>query len=261
MIACRVLFITFVTALSTTGVAVAQTPVPGFGNEFEARPVQGFGEEEKEHRGVAGVKDQGADAPRSRDQGADAPRSRDQGANAPRSPVDRSPAPRSPAHIRRPFTPAVTRSDLKAFRFRTAVELLPDGLPDWFEQKDANGDGQVSMAEFSREWNEQIVADFRRLDANDDGVLTPREVLPPGASTANERTTKRAATEPGGSSPRNSTRTVALVKIILLRYDRDGSGALEQPEWSELPWASEARKADLDHDGRLTVEELAARVQ
>jgi Ca2+-binding EF-hand superfamily protein len=62
-------------------------------------------------------------------------------------------------------------------RFRTARERLPDGLPDWFRQKDLNGDGQITMAEFSREWTPEIAAEFERFDLNHDGIITAAECL------------------------------------------------------------------------------------
>ncbi len=62
-------------------------------------------------------------------------------------------------------------------RFRTARERLPDGLPDWFRQKDLNGDGQITMAEFSREWTPEIAAEFERFDLNHNGIITAAECL------------------------------------------------------------------------------------
>jgi len=67
--------------------------------------------------------------------------------------------------------------DRKSYRFRTATERLPKGLPDWFAEKDADGDGQVSMSEFSSKWSDSTVEEFRRHDRNDDGVITPKEAL------------------------------------------------------------------------------------
>ena len=52
---------------------------------------------------------------------------------------------------------------------------LPSGLPGWFKSKDANGDGQVSMSEYSRSWSKSTVGEFRKIDVNDDGVITAKE--------------------------------------------------------------------------------------
>lgn len=70
----------------------------------------------------------------------------------------------------------------KAYRFLSPVERLPKGLPDWFARNDANGDGQVMMAEYAASFNETVVAEFAKYDLNRDGVITPRECL-----TATER--------------------------------------------------------------------------
>jgi len=63
------------------------------------------------------------------------------------------------------------------YRFLTPAERLPEGLPEWFAGKDANGDGQVSMAEYARSWTDAVAAEFARYDLNDDGLITPQECL------------------------------------------------------------------------------------
>ncbi len=68
--------------------------------------------------------------------------------------------------------------DRKSYRFRTAAERLPEGLPDWFAEKDADGDGQVSMSEFSSKWTDAAAEEFCRHDRNGDGVITAREAMP-----------------------------------------------------------------------------------
>jgi hypothetical protein len=71
-----------------------------------------------------------------------------------------------------PSTPA-----RKSNRFLTAAERLPEGLPDWFTDKDEDGDGQVSMAEFASDWTPQKAAEFSRYDLNGDGLITAQECL------------------------------------------------------------------------------------
>ncbi|MBI1830973.1 MAG: EF-hand domain-containing protein [Planctomycetes bacterium] len=52
---------------------------------------------------------------------------------------------------------------------------LPPGLPAWFEQLDTNADGQVALYEWRRAgWP---IEEFEILDLNDDGLVTPDEVL------------------------------------------------------------------------------------
>ena len=74
-------------------------------------------------------------------------------------PADAKPAPRKPG------------------RFLTARERLPKGLPDWFLEKDVNGDGQVTMAQFTDNWTPEKVAEFARYDLNHDGIITAAECL------------------------------------------------------------------------------------
>jgi Ca2+-binding EF-hand superfamily protein len=65
--------------------------------------------------------------------------------------------------------------DRKSYRFLTAAERLPKGLPEWFTSNDANGDGQISMAEFTTNWNDAKVEEFMRYDLNGDGIITASE--------------------------------------------------------------------------------------
>ncbi len=62
-----------------------------------------------------------------------------------------------------------------SYRFSSATERLPSGLPSWFTSKDTNHDGQVQMSEYSRYWTKSIVEEFRRYDLNDDGFITAKE--------------------------------------------------------------------------------------
>jgi Ca2+-binding EF-hand superfamily protein len=70
-----------------------------------------------------------------------------------------------------------TSSSGNAYRFLTPTERLPEGLPSEFTSKDRDGDGQVSMAEFSSTWNNATLAQFNRWDLNGDGWVTPAECL------------------------------------------------------------------------------------
>jgi hypothetical protein len=62
-----------------------------------------------------------------------------------------------------------------SYRFSKATDKLPTGLPSWFKSRDRNGDGQVSMSEYSSSVTQSSVDDFRRYDANDDGIITAKE--------------------------------------------------------------------------------------
>lgn len=65
----------------------------------------------------------------------------------------------------------------KSYRVSSPVERLPKGLPDFFLRNDTDSDGQISMAEYAATWNDQIAAEFAKLDANGDGILTPDECV------------------------------------------------------------------------------------
>jgi hypothetical protein len=54
---------------------------------------------------------------------------------------------------------------------------LPDGLPEWFTARDTDGDGQLSLSEFAPSGAEVDAAEFQKLDRNNDGVVTAREVV------------------------------------------------------------------------------------
>ncbi|MEM6799540.1 MAG: hypothetical protein AAF589_08500 [Planctomycetota bacterium] len=69
------------------------------------------------------------------------------------------------------------RDSASSYRFLTAHERLPKGLPSWFVDRDKNGDGQVAMHEYSRTWSDSRAAEFARYDANGDGLLTPDEMV------------------------------------------------------------------------------------
>lgn len=66
---------------------------------------------------------------------------------------------------------------------------LPDGLPAWFKECDKNQDGQVALYEWRAAG--KPIAEFLALDRNDDGLLTPDEVLRSlrDAAQANARST------------------------------------------------------------------------
>jgi hypothetical protein len=52
---------------------------------------------------------------------------------------------------------------------------LPKELPGWFAELDTDGDGQIGLYEWKT--SGRSLAEFRRIDRNDDGFLTVEEVL------------------------------------------------------------------------------------
>lgn len=63
------------------------------------------------------------------------------------------------------------RRDLKYFA------ALPAGVPSWFVDRDSDGDGQLSLAEFSPKLLKSEIAEFHRHDSNQDGIVTAKELL------------------------------------------------------------------------------------
>jgi Ca2+-binding EF-hand superfamily protein len=62
-------------------------------------------------------------------------------------------------------------------KFTVPKRRLPADLPRWFLERDADGDGQLTLLEFSPRTTPADVAAFRRYDLNGDGLLTPKEYL------------------------------------------------------------------------------------
>ncbi|NLS90744.1 MAG: hypothetical protein GXX96_00985 [Planctomycetaceae bacterium] len=70
--------------------------------------------------------------------------------------------------------PQPATSPANSKRFVTPKSRLA-GLPEWFLARDANGDGQLTAAEYAPNSEKSALADFARYDRNNDGVLTPQE--------------------------------------------------------------------------------------
>jgi hypothetical protein len=92
-----------------------------------------------------------------------------------RGPDKRTAAAPSPAAS--PNTPNSPAIRGKPYRILSPTERLPEGLPDWFARKDADADGQVSMAEYSSSWTPDKAKEFAHYDLNGDGFITPQECL------------------------------------------------------------------------------------
>lgn len=60
-----------------------------------------------------------------------------------------------------------------------AYDRLPQGVPEWFFERDKNQDGQLTMMEYAngQTWTEAIADEFRFLDKNNDGVATIDEIF------------------------------------------------------------------------------------
>jgi len=103
----------------------------------------------------------------------------------------------------------------RSYRFLAPTERLPEGLPQWFVAHDADGDGQVTMAEYAGSWTDSKAREFAQYDLNNDGLVTPGECLkaasrpelaappsgPPGSEPAVAPAQKKPAGKSGGEKP------------------------------------------------------------
>ncbi|MGB7328368.1 MAG: EF-hand domain-containing protein [Rubripirellula sp.] len=169
-------------------------------------------------------------------------------------------------------------SGRKSYR-PTSGRKAPEGLPGYFTDKDANGDGQISMAEFATEWNDDVVAQFFDSDFNRDGVITTDEALraveqgpvskvlatmSAGAAGSSSSGSTTVTTAGGGAAATASggkadPKYVKVVKRIVQRYDNNNDGMLTASEWEKMLMSPAA--ADANRDGRISVEEYALWMQ
>jgi len=62
-------------------------------------------------------------------------------------------------------------------KYTVSRTSLPSGLPSWFILRDADGDAQLSLAEYAQDASETSIREFTRYDRNGDGVVTPQECV------------------------------------------------------------------------------------
>jgi hypothetical protein len=79
-------------------------------------------------------------------------------------------------------------------KYYVAPSRLPAGLPDWFKKCDRDGDGQLTLAEYAELGSTSADKDFARYDRNQDGLVTPLEVL--GRAANAKRGARSPAADP-----------------------------------------------------------------
>lgn len=83
------------------------------------------------------------------------------------------------------------RTDTK---FYVPQQRLPKGLPDWFLTRDRDGDGQLTISEFSPKSVPSELQQFKQLDRDGDGVVTAAECAGP---TSSDKATEKPAEKKG----------------------------------------------------------------
>jgi hypothetical protein len=72
-------------------------------------------------------------------------------------------------------SPAKSESKTPGDRLRRPAAATYNQSDSVFGGKDLNNDGQLQMAEFSDEWDEETINEFEEKDSNNDGVITEKE--------------------------------------------------------------------------------------
>ena len=177
-------------------------------------------------------------------------------------------------------------NDVRSYRRNTAIERLPEGLPDWFARDDADSDGQIAMHEFSTTWTDAVLAEFLQFDLNGDGLITPAECLAakdkgavrggsiglgtgsaPAATVAVASPASAASGSDNAAAATESPAAAAATELkidarymdyfrkVFAKYDSNNDGALTANEWASM--SKDPTPADTDGDGRITLDEFA----
>jgi Ca2+-binding EF-hand superfamily protein len=104
--------------------------------------------------------------------------------------IDSAPQMPTPAAAEDASDRVVRRAPRANHKFHVSRASLPAGLPEWFTTRDADGDGQITMAEFAPSPSRSDIQEFNRYDRNRDGVITARELIgsaKPAAKSAADR--------------------------------------------------------------------------
>jgi Ca2+-binding EF-hand superfamily protein len=162
--------------------------------------------------------------------------------------------------------------DAKSYRSTVSAVEKVSGLPDFFARCDVDGDGQVTMNEFSSSWNQETLDEFLKWDLNRDGIILPRECV--DALAAGARVS--GATASSGSAPTTAAASAAVTKTApstastgamggsqldwakrqIGKYDLNGDGQLTANEWEKM--IIKPTGADANGDGVITADEYAA---
>jgi hypothetical protein len=108
---------------------------------------------------------------------------------------DRPQANRAPAPTpisAAPTAPLIEDARVKVYHY----DNLPKEMPAWFKQLDTNHDAQIGLYEWKA--SGRSIAEFQRMDRNNDGFLTVDEVLSYLAHTGQLNSNQGRGARPGG---------------------------------------------------------------
>ena len=137
----------------------------------------------------------------------------------------------------------------------------PEGVPGFFTERDQNEDGQISMAEFTDEWNDDELQRFYESDFNQDGIITVEEAIrsveegPAEHESTSSRAPQMQSNPSSTSSKFVDPKYLSVAKRIIARRDKNKDGALTVSEWKTMLMSPV--EADADKDGRITAVEYA----
>ena len=69
-------------------------------------------------------------------------------------------------------------------KYYVSPKRLPAGLPEWFNEHDQDGDGQLTFSEFAPNGGAAELTEFEKYDANGDGLVTGKEYTQKGSNKA-----------------------------------------------------------------------------
>ncbi len=124
------------------------------------------------------------------------------------APSEGDPDAASSANKKTPGKGQGTEEARRARKYYVAPSTLPPGLPDWFIERDTNGDGQLTLDEFAPSGSSADRRQFALYDKNGDGVITPDEVVTvakPSAEKAKASAEAKVPVEPKRKSSASAT--------------------------------------------------------
>ncbi len=142
-----------------------------------------------------------------------------------------------------------------SYRFKTAHERLPEGLPAWFREQDADQDGQISMFEFVSSRQPEAASEFAQFDRNGDGLIVADELLEKAPATPAKSEGGAGEESPPQATDEMFDRYLRYASSIVKKYDRDGDNKLSREEMASMRRRPEG--ADKNGDGKVSPEEFA----